>query len=90
MFCRGESATNEAQGRGCRRCIVAGDVDETDKTKVRDVGAEVAVEEDVGRLDVAVDELSWAAFVEMGQPASCAFGDFQPYCPWKAGLTRPA
>lgn len=66
-----QSATHEAAGGG----VVAGDGDEAVEAEVGDVGVEVVVEEDVGGLEVAMDELSWTAFMEVGQASRRSFGN---------------
>ena len=68
----GEGAADEAARGGG---IVAGDGDQSAEAEVGDVGAEFVVEEDVGGLDVAMDELSWAALVEIGQPPCSSLGN---------------
>lgn len=55
--------------------VAAGNANQAVETKIRDVWIEISIEEDVGRLDVAMDIFPWAAFVEMGKPTSSTLGD---------------
>lgn len=87
----------EESARGRRRRLgergvlgAAGDGEEANEAEVGDAGGEVGVEEDVGRLDLAVDEPARAALVEVRQPARRALGDLQPRRPRQRRLPAPA
>lgn len=56
----------------------AGDCEQVSEAEVGDARGEVGLEEDVGWLDLAVDEPPRAALVEVRQPARRAPGDLQP------------
>ncbi|KAF7825490.1 dehydration-responsive element-binding protein 2A-like [Senna tora] len=65
------SSAHEAARGG----VVAGDSDEAVEAEVGDVRVEIIVKEDVGGFDVTMNELSWTAFMEIGQTPRCTFGN---------------
>ncbi|PPD75829.1 hypothetical protein GOBAR_DD27239 [Gossypium barbadense] len=68
-----KSANEATAGRG----ITAGS-DEFVEAKIKNVGMELMVNEDVGGFNVAVNEFPGTAFVKVGQATSGSLCDFQP------------